>query len=62
MRWPDWLSLHAPASDETASNTNANKGIVDNYLEPYTPLLDKMRELNQQVYHLADFFDQRQPQ
>jgi len=43
------------------SNTNANKGIVDNNLEPYTPLLDKMRELNQQMYHLADFFDQRPP-
>jgi hypothetical protein len=44
------------------SNTNANKGIVDNYLEPYTPLLDKMRELNQQMYLLADYFDKRQPQ
>ncbi len=44
------------------SNTNANKGIVNNYLEPYTPLLDKMRELNQQMYTLADFFDKRQPQ
>ena len=44
------------------SNTNANKGIVDNYLEPYTPLLDKMRELNQQMYPLADYFDKRQPQ
>jgi hypothetical protein len=43
------------------SNTNANKGIVDNNLEPYTPLLDQMRELNQQMYHLADFFDQRPP-
>lgn len=41
------------------SNTNANKGIVDNYLNPYQPLLDKMRELNSQMYHLADFFDQR---
>jgi len=43
------------------SNTNANKGIVDNYLEPYTPLLNKMRELNQQMYLLADYFDKRPP-
>ncbi|GAA3951775.1 hypothetical protein [Hymenobacter algoricola] len=43
------------------SNTNANKGIVDNYLEPYAPLLDRMRELNQQMYPLADYFDRRQP-
>ncbi len=44
------------------SNTNANKGIVDNYLEPYQPLLDKMKELNLQMYHLADFFDKRPSQ
>jgi hypothetical protein len=44
------------------SNTNANKGIVDNYLNPYQPLLDKMKELNFQMYHLADFFDQRPAQ
>lgn len=44
------------------SNTNANKGIVDNYFDPYQPLLDQMKALNQQLYHLADFFDQRPPQ
>lgn len=39
------------------SNTNANKGIVDNTFQPYQPMLDRMRELNRQMYHLADYFD-----
>jgi hypothetical protein len=43
------------------SNTNANKGIVDNTFAPYQPLLDKMQELNRQMYRLADYFDTRQP-
>jgi hypothetical protein len=32
---------------------------VDNTFTPYQPLLDKMRELNQQIYRLADYFDKR---
>ncbi|MCA8830942.1 hypothetical protein [Hymenobacter pini] len=42
------------------SNTNANKGIVDIEFQPYQPLVDQMRELNQQMYRLADYFDHRQ--
>ena len=41
------------------SNTNANKGIVDDFFVPYQPLLDLMRPLNQQQYRLADYFDKR---
>ncbi|RYY12134.1 MAG: agarase [Cytophagaceae bacterium] len=41
------------------SNTNANKGIVDDFFVPYQPLLDQMRELNQRQYQLADYFDKR---
>ncbi|MGI4873564.1 MAG: hypothetical protein ACRYFX_20600 [Janthinobacterium lividum] len=41
------------------SNTNANKGIVDDFFGPYQPLLDLMRPLNQQQYRLADYFDKR---
>lgn len=42
------------------SNIDANKGIVGWNYEVYQPLLYKMKELNTQVYQLADFFDQRQ--
>jgi len=41
------------------SNTDANKGIVTWGYELYAPLLNKMKELNMQVYQLADFFDNR---
>jgi len=41
------------------SNTDANKGIVTWDYELYAPVLNKMKELNTQVYQLADFFDQR---
>eukprot|EP00388_Colpodella_angusta_P008301 GDKJ01022787.1.p1 GENE.GDKJ01022787.1~~GDKJ01022787.1.p1 ORF type:complete len:140 (+),score=11.54 GDKJ01022787.1:49-420(+) len=41
------------------SNTNANKGIMNNNYELYTPLVEKMKELNLQMYHLTDFFDQK---
>ncbi len=41
------------------SNTDANKGIVSNRYKVYQPLLDKMKELNTQVYSLIDFFDAR---
>lgn len=40
-----------------ASNLNANKGIVNNEYETYDPLLEKMRELNLQVYSLIDYLD-----
>jgi len=41
------------------SNRDSNKGIVTIKYEPYAPLLDLMRELNRNVYSLADWFDSR---
>ncbi|MFD0941538.1 agarase [Pedobacter boryungensis] len=41
------------------SNTNANKGVIDNNYQVYQPLLEKMKALNFQMYQLADFFDQK---
>jgi hypothetical protein len=41
------------------SNTDANKGVVTWDYELYAPLLNSMKELNMQVYQLADFFDKR---
>lgn len=39
------------------SNLDANKGIVSNTYEPWTPMLDKMKELNLQTYSLINHFD-----
>jgi hypothetical protein len=41
------------------SNTNANKGVIDNNYQVYQPLMEKMKALNFQMYQLADFFDQK---
>jgi hypothetical protein len=41
------------------SNTDANKGILNNRYQPYSGLTEKMKELNEQVYSLIDFFDAR---
>jgi len=41
------------------SNTDANKGIVNNYYEVWQPMMEKMKELNSQVYNLVDYFDRR---
>jgi hypothetical protein len=40
-----------------ASNTDANKGIVDNDYKIYKPLADKMRQLNINRYQLIKYFD-----
>ena len=38
------------------SNRDSNKGIVNNRYEPYTPLIEKMTELNRSVYAVAEHF------
>jgi hypothetical protein len=38
------------------SNKDSNKGILNNRYEPYTPLLDSMKALNQRSYGLIDHF------
>lgn len=38
------------------SNKDSNKGILNNRYEPYTPLLDSMKALNQRSYALIDHF------
>ncbi len=41
------------------SNLDSNKGIMTAAYVKYPPLLDAMRDLNQRVYRLADYFDAR---
>ena len=41
------------------SNRDANKGIVTFRYEPYSALLEAMKPLNDRVYTLADYFDQK---
>jgi len=39
------------------SNVDSNKGIVDNYYKPYLELTNSMKQLNEQVYSLIEYFD-----
>jgi hypothetical protein len=41
------------------SNTDSNKGIVNNYYDVWQPLMEKMTELNTQIYSLIHYFDQQ---
>ncbi len=41
------------------SNIDANKGIVTNEYEVWTPMMEKMKELNTQVYRITDYFDKK---
>ncbi|MEI9960796.1 MAG: hypothetical protein WDM76_06590 [Limisphaerales bacterium] len=39
------------------SNRDANKGIVNIRYEPYQPLLETMKPINERVYSLIEYFD-----
>jgi len=39
------------------SNIDANKGVVNNDYEPYKDLMDQMRDINEQVFDLIEYFD-----
>jgi hypothetical protein len=45
--------------DAELSNIDANKGIVNLRYDPWEKMLDKMKELNTQVYPLIHYFDNK---
>jgi len=55
-----WFKYMDNDPDDTTtdpSNRDSNKGIVSFRYEPYTPLLDQMKRLNQRVYRLVEHLD-----
>ena len=54
-----WLRYVDNASDDSAdaSNRDSNKGLLNGRLEPYEPLLGRMKETNRQAQALAAYFD-----
>lgn len=59
-----WHYFKYQDNDPTAtgvdpSNTDSNKGIVNNYYEVWTPMMDLMKELNTQVYSIIEYFDKK---
>lgn len=57
--WFKYLDNDPTQAGAEPSNTDANKGIVDNYYKPYKPLTDQMKELNTQVFSLIEYFDRQ---
>jgi hypothetical protein len=56
----DWFKYaDNDPTDTTAdpSNLDANKGIVNTHYQPYRPLLEAMKQINDRAYCLAAFFD-----
>lgn len=43
------------------SNHDSNKGIVSNRYEPYRPLLESMKRINERAYGLVDYFNKTKP-
>lgn len=57
-----WHYFKYQDNDPTAtgvdpSNTDSNKGVVNNYYEVWTPMMELMNEMNNQVYNLINYFD-----
>ncbi|MFH0908118.1 MAG: agarase, partial [bacterium] len=59
--WHWFKYMDNDPSDRSAdpSNRDSNKGIVTSRYVEYAPLLDRMAELNMQVYDLADYLDKQ---
>ena len=59
-----WHYFKYQDNDPTAkgvdpSNVDSNKGIVNNEYEVWQPMMEKMNELNNQVYQVIDYFDSK---
>jgi hypothetical protein len=59
-----WHYFKYQDNDPTAtgvdpSNSDSNKGIVNNLYEIWTPMVELMKELNNQVYSIIDYFDNK---
>ena len=59
--WFKYMDNDPADASTDPSNKDSNKGIFNARYEPYQPLLDAMRELNERVYPLIQHFDQDRP-
>ncbi|MDR3198318.1 MAG: hypothetical protein LBU34_10675 [Planctomycetaceae bacterium] len=55
--WFKYQDNDPTAKNPEASNIDSNKGIVNNDYEPYTDLVTQMKEINEQVFDLIEYFD-----
>ncbi len=58
----DWFKYADNDPEDAAadpSNRDSNKGILSNRYEPYNPLLDAMKQINERTFCLVEYFDQK---
>jgi hypothetical protein len=58
----DWFKYADNDPEDTGadpSNRDSNKGILNNRYEPYNPLLDAMKQINERTFSLVEYFDQK---
>lgn len=58
--WFKYIDNDPQDPSAAPSNRDSNKGIVTAGYRPWTPLLDKMREINEAVYPLTAWFDEKE--
>ena len=57
--WFKYIDNDPTDTRSDPSNQDSNKGILSNRYEPYTPLLDSMKRINERAYGLIDYFDKQ---
>jgi hypothetical protein len=57
--WFKYFDNDPSIQNAEPSNIDGNKGIVNILYEPYTALLNKMKEVNLRAYNLIDYFDKK---
>jgi hypothetical protein len=58
----DWFKYMDNDPGDTGadpSNRDSNKGILSNRYEPYGPLLEAMKRINERTYSLVEYFDRK---
>jgi len=55
--WFKYIENDPTDTRSDPSNRDSNKGILSNRYEPYTPLLDSMKRINERAYGLVNHFD-----
>ena len=56
--WFNYMD-NAPANPGDPNDASSNKGIVAPNYKPYQPLLDVMKETNDRIYRVANYFDKQ---
>lgn len=55
--WFKYMDNDPADTKADPSNRDSNKGLLNNRYEPYPPLLESMKRINERAYGLVDYFD-----